>query len=197
MEYIVQEFEKIKGKVVYSAEKNCWPFEQNQTAFDEMCSLFPGDPEMDAIYSPDVASKWLNSGVMICRAVDCVDWFQDTMTNTVKYLGEDDQARAYDLCIKWGDRCKLDYKEKLFRSIHLGKEDMEYRDGKYINIKSNYTPAFIHFNGRKGGYDTFEGKVWNRKKNVHFRNIDFHKNSFYEASYEYLCSKFGNFPYRD
>ncbi|KAJ3251634.1 hypothetical protein HK103_002221 [Boothiomyces macroporosus] len=197
VDYIVDEFVKMDVKVLYSAEKNCWPYIKDQESIDAMCSLFPGDPEMIAVYAPDPSPKWLNSGAMMCRASDCAQWFQETMSNTPKYHAENDQARAYDLCIKWGERCKLDYREKIFKSMWISLDDMQYIGGKYVNVKTNTTPAFMHFNGGMPEFSSWEGKVWNRKTNVKLQNIEFHENSFYSAGYEYLCSKFGGFPYRD
>jgi hypothetical protein len=189
-EYIVQEFNKFRSNIVYSAEKNCWPYVMSTNAKNEMCAKFPPDPATEKMYAPGQAVRWLNSGIMLCKVKACEKWFQDSIAMKPKYFTKDDQAIAAETCLLQGKQCKLDVYSRIAQSMHESVPDIQLIDGQYHNIKTNSTPAFMHFNGKKDPFPVMD--LGNKLKLSDLAGRFIHFEDGTKKTFEEVCS--GHLP---
>ncbi|XP_061393168.1 procollagen-lysine,2-oxoglutarate 5-dioxygenase [Musca vetustissima] len=134
---IVKKFKDFNARVVFSAEKYCWPDVK-------LASKYPSvEPK---------ASRYLNSGAFIGYASEIWQLLQPTIENL-----EDDQlyyTKSYlneELRAKLG--MKLDVESKIFQNLNGAKDDvkldvnLETNRGTLKNINFLTTPSVIHGNG--------------------------------------------------
>ena len=187
---IVRKFDAFQADVVYGAEKNCWPYVRSDLAKAEMCPLFGSNREADRLYGSEQPVRWLNSGIMLCRATSCKSWFEAMSRVHPKHFEKDDQAIAAEACLKHGDLCKVDYLSQIAHNTHSAVDDLSISsDGKtWRNGKTGSAPAFLHFNGDKTpmhGMDPYnfdDGKRY-RNKMLAFENDTM-------VPYREVCSKY-------
>lgn len=189
-EYIVREFKKLGSSIVYSAEKNCWPYVMSTVAKNEMCAKFPPDTVTEKMYAPGQAVRWLNSGIMLCKVKACQKWFEDSIAMKPKYFTTDDQAIAAETCLLHGTECKLDVYSRIAQSMHESVPDLKLIDGQYVNIKTNSTPAFMHFNGNKEPFPVMD--LGNRLKLSDMAGRFIHFEDGTKKSFEEVCA--GHLP---
>ena len=187
---ILRNFDAFRADVVYGAEKNCWPYVRSEVAKAEMCSLFGSNRDADRLYGSEQPVRWLNSGIMLCRATSCKSWFEAMSRVHPKHFEKDDQAIAAEACLKHGDLCKVDYLSQIVHNTYLAVDDLsKSSDGRtWRNSKTGSTPVFLHFNGDKtpmpgmDPHDIDDGKRY-RNKLMAFENdsmVPFHE----------VCSKY-------
>ena len=154
---VVQMFTDSGAIILYNAEKNCWPFGNDDDARKKYCHLFlQSTPDaLWPIYKGDPAPRFLNSGGMLCRAGSCFEWFNESLSSKPDAYTTDDQAVAFYLCIRWGRRCLLDYFSSIFQSMYLSYDEVVEVDGTFTNTITKSKPAFVHFNGDKSGIPAF------------------------------------------
>lgn len=158
LENIVRKFKDSGARILFSAEKYCWP-----------------DEDLAKSYPPVAleAYKYLNSGAFIGYAPQVYDLI------TVEPVGDtDDDQRYYtkqflNAKIREKLRIQLDSQSKLFQNLNGAKNDikldvdLESNQGVLQNIKFLTYPCIIHGNGPSkielnsfGNYlaKTFNGK---------------------------------------
>ena len=156
--YIVQEFKKFKAGVVYSAEKNCWPFVLDDKAKTEQCPRYPSNKRVAELYAKKEGGmdvRWPNAGIMICKAQSCNRVLRIALESKLKYFADDDQAIVHEACLLHGKTCQLDYYSRLAQSMWSSVGDTEktfFENGgqRWKNNVTQTVPAFVHFNGDKG-----------------------------------------------
>lgn len=127
----------------------CWPFVESPDVRDELCPKFLSDAAAERMYAPGQAVRWLNSGIMLCKAKVCSSWFEKVLATEPKHFETSDQGKASVACLLHNKVCKLDFYSRIAQSMFDSVEDLKEIDGKWFNVKTNSTPAFIHFNGDK------------------------------------------------
>ena len=155
-------------KIVYSAEKNCFPYNE------KVCKRYRDDSDMTRMYPNKRPVKYLNSGVVIGVARDLASWFESSIailespTNTI----DDDQELAAVLYLDQlrdnstfeSQKVVLDLSSALFMSMQESYSELEISavDGRYLNSKTGKIPGLLHFNGPgyKEGVPDFEEKMW-------------------------------------
>ncbi len=150
--YIVNQVNAIGSKIIYSAEKNCWPFVLDPNATEELCPRYSPNEEIAGLYAPGKDVRWPNSGIMFCKAKSCQRFFEDSIHVKPKWYEHDDQAIAQESCLLWGEDCKLDLFSRLAQSMYWSKDDVIEVDNHWVNNVTKTKPAFIHFNGDKSEF---------------------------------------------
>ena len=187
---IVRKFDAFYAEVVYGAEKNCWPYVRSEVAKAEMCPLFGSNREAERLYGSEQPVRWLNSGIMLCRATSCKSWFEAMSLDHPKHFEKDDQAIAAEACLKRSDLCKVDYSSQIAHNTYLAVDDLsKSSDGRtWENNKTGSKPAFLHFNGDKTpmpGMDPYNSVDTKRYLN---KMIAFENDTM--APYREVCSKY-------
>lgn len=154
--YILDTFHSFNASIVYSAEKNCWPYVLSATATREMCPQFPVDEAVESLYFPDRPVRWLNSGVMFCKSQACGSFFEESLVTKPKYYTTDDQAIAAETCLKFGQDCQRDMYSRLMMSLYMALTDLKLTNGRWENLRTHSRPAFLHFNGGKDPFYTID-----------------------------------------
>ncbi|KAH8411190.1 hypothetical protein KR222_010054, partial [Zaprionus bogoriensis] len=137
LEDIVDKFKESGAKLLFSAEKYCWPDK----------SLANRYPEVEG-----KASRYLNSGAFIGYAPQVIELLEDPIEDT-----GDDQLYFTKVFLDETKRTKLNMKldtqSRLFQSLHGAKSDVKLKvdldsnQGTLQNIDFMTTPAIIHGNG--------------------------------------------------
>ena len=189
-ESVIGKFQTFKTPVVYSAEKNCWPYDMSDVAKAEMCLLFASNSEAERLYGNGLPVRWLNSGIMLCSATVCRTWFEKTFLVHPKHFEKDDQAIAAEACLEHKDVCKLDYLSNIAQSVHLAVDDLSQSFGgiNWVNNKTNSTPAFIHFNGDKSQFPLMDPYNGVQSKRYLNKMIVFENDTM--VTYQEICSKY-------
>jgi hypothetical protein len=86
---VERKFDALNTKIVYNAEKNCWPYVANKDHFDSFCHLYPDIDELQELYEHQNTPHYLNSGGMLCRAADCARWFKEGLHYTPRLRADD------------------------------------------------------------------------------------------------------------
>ncbi len=122
-------------KIIFSAEKACYPHPEKATKY-------PNDHK-ESPWRYLNGGNWMATNEAFCRMVEA-----DTPSHTVN-----DQAYFTDMLIK--GYIKLDYRCELFQTIGFeGPDDFNY-GVRLHNSYWNTTPVFAHGNGR-----TPMDKIW-------------------------------------
>ncbi|EDW79565.2 uncharacterized protein Dwil_GK20548 [Drosophila willistoni] len=138
VEEIVEKFKESEAKILFSAEKFCWP---DKTLADQY-------PEVEG-----KASRYLNSGAFIGYAPQVYELLEDTPIDDT----DDDQLYFTKIFLDETKRGKLgielDTQSRLFQNLHGAKNDVKLKvdldsnQGILQNIDFMTTPAIIHGNG--------------------------------------------------
>ncbi|XP_016987590.1 procollagen-lysine,2-oxoglutarate 5-dioxygenase [Drosophila rhopaloa] len=155
LEEIAEKFKESGAKLLFSAEKFCWPDK----------SLADDYPEVEG-----KASRFLNSGAFIGFAPQVYEVLEDPIEDTA-----DDQLYFTKIFLDEAKRTKLDMKldtqSRLFQNLHGAKNDVELK----VDLESNQavlqnvdfmtTPAIIHGNGLSkvdlNAYSNYLAKTFN------------------------------------
>ncbi|KAM8709351.1 hypothetical protein ACLKA7_016201 [Drosophila subpalustris] len=137
LEEIVEKFKESGAKLLFSAEKFCWPDK----------SLANKYPEVEG-----KASRYLNSGAFIGYAPQVYALLEETIEDT-----GDDQLYYTKVFLNETKRTKLgmklDTQSRLFQNLHGAKNDVKLKvdldsnQGTLQNLDFMTTPAIIHGNG--------------------------------------------------
>ncbi|XP_062134515.1 procollagen-lysine,2-oxoglutarate 5-dioxygenase [Drosophila sulfurigaster albostrigata] len=137
LEEILEKFKETGAKLLFSAEKFCWPDK----------SLANKYPEVEG-----KASRYLNSGAFIGYAPQVYALLEEPIEDT-----GDDQLYFTKVFLDETKRAKLgmklDTQSRLFQSLHGAKNDVKLKvdldsnQGTLQNIDFMTTPAIIHGNG--------------------------------------------------
>lgn len=132
-EEIVEKYIKFVGqydsdKVIFSAEKFCWPD----------TSLAKEYPDVDSNY------KYLNSGGFVGYANKVLD-----LINNTNIKDTDDDQLFYTRKLLEGDDIVLDNNCKIFQTLNGVGEDISinYKTSRIRNVVFNTNPCFFHGNG--------------------------------------------------
>lgn len=117
------------GKIVFGAERFCWP-DKNRAA------QYPSTPS---------SFKYLNSGLFMgpTRLI------QDLLDNAAISPTDDDQRFYTTLFLKQSQPIVLDYEGHIFQNL-AGTQASEFSqtaDGRIANNKNGHLPGFLHGNG--------------------------------------------------
>ena len=187
--YIVNQVKEIGSDIIYSAEKNCWPFSQDFDADKELCPRYKSNQKVKELYAPGLPVRYPNSGLMFCKAKSCLGFLEKSLEMKPKFFEEDDQAIAHEACLAYDSNCKLDLFSRIAQSMHWSVPDVELVDGRYFNKVTNSTPAFIHFNGDKDGLGPMDTHAHIKTTDLNGRWIHFEngtKTSLTEVCAEHL-----------
>ncbi|XP_017060084.1 procollagen-lysine,2-oxoglutarate 5-dioxygenase [Drosophila ficusphila] len=155
LETIYDRFEDLGAKILFSAEKYCWPDK----------SLANDYPEIEG-----KASRFLNSGAFIGYASQVYALLEDPIDDT-----DDDQLYFTKIFLDESKRAKLDMKldtqSRLFQNLHGAKNDvklkvdLETNQGVLQNVNFMTSPAIIHGNGLSkvdlNAYGNYLAKTFN------------------------------------
>ncbi|SPP77043.1 procollagen-lysine,2-oxoglutarate 5-dioxygenase [Drosophila guanche] len=155
IEEIVELFKKSKAKLLFSAEKYCWPDS----------SLTDAYPEVEGN-----ASRFLNSGAFIGYAPQVFALLKEDIKDT-----DDDQLYYTKVFLDEARRAKLgmklDTQSRLFQNLHGAKNDVklkvdiETNQGTLQNVNFLTTPAIVHGNGLSkielNAYGNYLAKTFN------------------------------------
>ncbi|XP_017472673.1 PREDICTED: procollagen-lysine,2-oxoglutarate 5-dioxygenase 1 [Rhagoletis zephyria] len=136
---IYQKFKEFGAKVLFSAEKFCWPDEK-------LASKYPPVSEANA-------SPYLNSGAFIGYAPEVYSILSDAAIKD-----DDDDQRYYTKIFLDTEKRKklgiqLDTQSRLFQNLNGAREDvklnvdLDSNEGKLQNINFMTEPSIIHGNG--------------------------------------------------
>ena len=147
---ILSKFYSYDCDVLLSSELNCYPGENmpryndvyNNLAMEKMTNF-----------------KYVNSGGYIGykRAIqDLFNWKPvEEIVEIIKLGGDQNYFTEYYLefaCIP-EKRIKIDMFQRIFQSIYkMYFEEIEFKNGRFVNTILNETPCFVHFNGYGGYY---------------------------------------------
>ncbi|EDW70891.1 procollagen-lysine,2-oxoglutarate 5-dioxygenase [Drosophila virilis] len=137
LDEILEKFKESGAKLLFSAEKYCWPDK----------SLADQYPEVEG-----KASRFLNSGAFIGYAPQVYALLEEAIENT-----GDDQLYFTKVFLDEAKRAKLgmklDTQSRLFQNLHGAKNDVKLKvdldsnQGTLQNIDFMTTPLIIHGNG--------------------------------------------------
>lgn len=137
LDEIFEKFKESGAKILFSAEKYCWPDK----------SLANDYPEVEG-----KASRFLNSGAFIGYAPQVFALLVDPIEDTA-----DDQLYFTKIFLDEAKRAKLglklDIQSRLFQNLHGAKNDvklkvdLESNQGVLQNVDFMTTPSIIHGNG--------------------------------------------------
>ena len=170
--YFVEQFKAFNTSIVYSAENNCWPFQQNYYRYykprhpncvkqEEMASHM-----VDVYKGKGKAVQFLNSGAAIGRAGALKEWFTDSIE--LLQSGEnDDQAIAAVLFLSGKYSVTIDLMSKMFMSMYDAANVVEHDEsvGRYRNTATQSIPGILHFNGGKSVLPKFRDSMWYKRQN--------------------------------
>ena len=127
---ILKRFRETDSQILFSCEKTCWPDE----------SLIDEYPEVDHEY------RFLNSGGFIGYANQILEIIDSEIDITY-----DDQLYYTEKFFEYQkidpEFIKLDYDRKIFQTLNLAVDDIEFEDKKCINKQTKETVCVIHANG--------------------------------------------------
>jgi procollagen-lysine,2-oxoglutarate 5-dioxygenase, invertebrate len=144
-EEVIHRFLSFNTRIVFSAERNCWPYEESAKYYK-------------TTNNPFVVYKYLNSGGYI-GYVSALKQLIDEEFKTVTQK-TDDQGFFTQLYLKHQNKpelIRLDTMCTLFQSLHLAENDIDISSLR--NTLTKRTPLIWHGNG--GGAE----------RNAFFRNI--------------------------
>lgn len=193
LDEIFEKFKESGAKILFSAEKYCWPDK----------SLANDYPEVEG-----KASRFLNSGAFIGYAPQVFALLEDPIEDTA-----DDQLYFTKIFLDETKRAKLglklDVQSRLFQNLHGAKNDvklkvdLESNQGVLQNVDFMTTPSIIHGNGLSkvdlnayGNYlaRTFNGVCLLCQENLLDLEVSDFENAYKHAYNKYTICFLGDKP---
>lgn len=179
---VLEQFEQIPAKIVYSAEKGCHP------QGEDWCAKIPDSPLPHNFYGPTTDGpdlkysrpRYLNSGFVIGYAKDMLSLYADAAAEARRREGgfNADQSifgplyvsGQYNMTLDWMGVMSTPY---FFYEEEIGPQpvpsDHPAHNNTFLrnevpwslfNRVTGQFPAFVHFNGEKSHLDWQWGRLW-------------------------------------
>lgn len=119
-----------RDKVLWAAEKNCWPYKNLES------------------HVPDVGPwRFANGGLLAGSPRAFLDMCDQIEAHPLYHPAFVDQGFMTMLLATGASFFEIDAKTNLFFCLHLGYDELEFRNGRTYNTLYQTSPLFVHANG--------------------------------------------------